>query len=386
MADDGVGFDPAAVGPHRFGLALSVHDRMARRRRAARRSSRRRGGARSCGCGGRRERPAERADDGPTPSGPTWRWRCCAGLRIGPVGDRRWSSCSAWCCPTSSPTGALPAGVDRTGLVRWACSRSPSADAVLVARRRTWGARGGPRPRRCSACRCGRPRCCPPSALVGPAAPDARRRSAGSACCCSPTAASAALLGFLAAARRAHRRCSSGSAGRLDLLTLVDLAVVVAATGGFQLAVGAAGAALDRVAGAATEAARRQAATVTAEEVARQLHDDREERYAPVAGQRPAAAARDAATAACRPRTPEVQRRAAVEAARLRRLFAEEGDVARPAGGRARARSSTWSSSAGRRGAVLGDGAASRAAARGVPRRWSTRSRRRCWRPAAPRA
>ena len=28
VADDGVGFDPTAVGAHRFGLALSVHDRM----------------------------------------------------------------------------------------------------------------------------------------------------------------------------------------------------------------------------------------------------------------------------------------------------------------------------------------------------------------------
>jgi signal transduction histidine kinase len=28
VADDGVGFDPAAIGAHRFGLALSVHDRM----------------------------------------------------------------------------------------------------------------------------------------------------------------------------------------------------------------------------------------------------------------------------------------------------------------------------------------------------------------------
>jgi signal transduction histidine kinase len=29
VADDGVGFDPDAVGAHRFGLALSVLDRMA---------------------------------------------------------------------------------------------------------------------------------------------------------------------------------------------------------------------------------------------------------------------------------------------------------------------------------------------------------------------
>jgi signal transduction histidine kinase len=28
VADEGVGFDPTTVGAHRFGLALSVHDRM----------------------------------------------------------------------------------------------------------------------------------------------------------------------------------------------------------------------------------------------------------------------------------------------------------------------------------------------------------------------
>jgi hypothetical protein len=120
-----------------------------------------------------------------------------------------------------------------------------------------------------------------------------------------------------------------GFAGRLDPLTLVDLAVVVAITAGFQVAVGAAGAALDRVAAAATEAARLQAATVTAEEVARSLHDDREDRYGRL---------RDSVLPLLRgvgdgtmsPADPQVQRRAALEAARLRRLFAEEGDVHDP--------------------------------------------------------
>ena len=73
-------------------------------------------------------------------------------------------------------------------------------------------------------------------------------------------------------------------------------------------------------------AAHRQAATVTAEEVARKLHDDRDERYARL---------RDSVLPLLRgmhdgslsPADPEVQRRAAVEAARLRRLFAEENDV-----------------------------------------------------------
>ena len=77
-----------------------------------------------------------------------------------------------------------------------------------------------------------------------------------------------ALLGFLGT-HVALTLVQLGLAGRLDRPTLVDLAVVIAITAGFQVAVGAAGAALDRVAAAATEAARLQAATVTAEEVAR---------------------------------------------------------------------------------------------------------------------
>ena len=83
------------------------------------------------------------------------------------------------------------------------------------------------------------------------------------------------------------------------------------------------------MAAAATEAARRQAATVTAEEVARQLHDDREERYGRLRDS-VLPLLRGVGDGSLSPADPGVQRRAALEAARLRRLFAEEGDVHDP--------------------------------------------------------
>lgn len=135
-----------------------------------------------------------------------------------------------------------------------------------------------------------------------------------------------ALLGFLGL-HVALTSVQLGFAHRLDPVTLVDLAVVVAATAGFQLAVGAGGAALDRVADTATGAARRQAAAVTAEEVARQLHDDREERYGRLR-ESVLPLLRGIGEGTLSPADLDVQRRAALEAARLRRLFAEESDVA----------------------------------------------------------
>ena len=187
-----------------------------------------------------------------------------------------------------------------------------------------------------------------------------------------------ALLGFLGV-HVALTVVQLGLADRLDRPTLVDLAVVVAITGGFQVAVGAAGAALDRVAAAATEAARRQAATVTAEEVARQLHDDREERYGRL---------RDSVLPLLRgvgdrslsPADPGVQRRAALEAARLRRLFAEESDVHDPLA----VELESLVDVVEQRGTEVRFSATGQ---RPVPRpwpagRWSTPSLPRCWRPA----
>jgi hypothetical protein len=83
------------------------------------------------------------------------------------------------------------------------------------------------------------------------------------------------------------------------------------------------------VAATATDAVRRQAETLTAESVARRLHLDREERYA---GLRESVLPllRGVGDGSLSPAAPEVQRRAAVEAARLRRMFAEDGDVRDP--------------------------------------------------------
>ncbi|MDN5851438.1 MAG: hypothetical protein L0K86_01080 [Actinomycetia bacterium] len=118
-------------------------------------------------------------------------------------------------------------------------------------------------------------------------------------------------------------------AGRGGLDDAAVLATVAVGTMGFQLAVGVAGLALRSVAHAATAAAVRQAELRTAEAVAEQIHADREARYARL---------RDTAAPLLRaigehrldPSDPEVQRRAAIEAARMRRLFTEDGDSGDP--------------------------------------------------------
>lgn len=200
-------------------------------------------------------------------------------------------------------------------------------DAVLVVRRRSWGAARWPVAAAVLAVSVWVTALLPAPALVGPAhlalgvvgwfgvllfADQGFDR----------------VLGFLAV-HVALTVVQLGMAGRLDRLTLVGLAIVVASTGGFQLTAGAAGAALTRVAATATDAARRRAGTQTAEVVAHQLHLDREERYARL---RDTAlpllhGVGDGSLAAT---DPMVQRRAALEAARMRRLFAEEGDVLDP--------------------------------------------------------
>lgn len=201
------------------------------------------------------------------------------------------------------------------------------ADAVLVARRRTWGSARWPAAVAVFALSVWATELLPPAALVGPA-----HQTLGTVgwfgVLLFADSGVVALLGFLGT-HVALTLVQLGVADRLDLPTLVDLAIVVAITGGFQVAVGAAGAALDRVAAAATEAARRQAATVTAEEVARRLHDDREERYGRLRDS-VLPLLRGVGDGSLSPADQGVQRRAALEAARLRRLFAEEGDVADP--------------------------------------------------------
>ncbi|MCW0213647.1 MAG: hypothetical protein OJJ54_09820 [Pseudonocardia sp.] len=119
------------------------------------------------------------------------------------------------------------------------------------------------------------------------------------------------------------------AAGRTDGLTLVAFGTTAVAVTSFQLAVGLAGAALRSVAAQATAAAQERARTVTAAPVAAAVHADREARYAELRavalpllrgigdGSRP-------------PADADVQREAALGAARLRRMFAEGGDVADP--------------------------------------------------------
>jgi hypothetical protein len=200
-------------------------------------------------------------------------------------------------------------------------------DAVLVARRRTWGRARWPAAVVVFALSVWATALLRPSELVGPA-----HQTLGAigwfGVLLFADSGVVALLAFLGT-HVALTVVQLGVADRLDLPTLVDLAVVVAITGGFQVAVGAAGAALDRVAATATEAACRQAATVTAEEVAHRLHDDREERYGRLRGS-VLPLLRGVGDGSLSPADPDVQRRAALEAARLRRLFAEEGDVADP--------------------------------------------------------
>ncbi|MGH3886573.1 MAG: hypothetical protein ACRDSZ_08370 [Pseudonocardiaceae bacterium] len=120
-----------------------------------------------------------------------------------------------------------------------------------------------------------------------------------------------------------------GLAGRADRDTYVELAIVAVITGGFQLAVGAAGSALRAVGQVATAVAVRHAATCTAEAVARQVHADRELRYTQL--RRTALPLlRGIGDGSLPASDPEIQRRAALEAARMRRMFAEDGDVADP--------------------------------------------------------
>ena len=201
------------------------------------------------------------------------------------------------------------------------------ADAVLVARRRSWGRARWPAAAAVLAVSVWATALLPPAALVAP--PHQTLGAVGwFGVLLFADRGVAYVVGFLAA-HVGLTLAQLGTAGRLDGPTLVQLAVVVAASGGFQVTTGAAGAALTRVAATATDAVRRQAETLTAEAVARQLHLDREERYA---GLRESVLPllRGVGDGSLSPAAPDVQRRAAVEAARLRRLFAEDGDVRDP--------------------------------------------------------
>ncbi|MCO1659991.1 hypothetical protein [Pseudonocardia humida] len=109
----------------------------------------------------------------------------------------------------------------------------------------------------------------------------------------------------------------------------VTLATVALGVGSFQFALMAATLVLRGMADRATEVAVAQAEVATQEAIAREVHADRKARYAAL---REAALPllRGIADGALSPSDHVVQRAAAVEAARLRRLFSEHGDGATP--------------------------------------------------------
>ena len=290
----------------------------------ARRWSRRPGAARSCGCGGRRDQRCDRCAHSADDERPYLALALLHNLRVA-RSVIVLVILSASCCPTSSPTCSVyhPLWTGRPGSP--ACSRSPPPTRCSSLRHRTWGRARWPVAAFVLALSVWATALLPPWALVGP--PHQTLGAVGwfGVLLLADTGL-AALLGFLgctsrspwsSSASRTASTCSPSSTSRSSSPRPADSSWPSAT----------AGAALDRVADAATEAARRQAATVTAEEVARQLHDDREERYGRL---------RDSVLPLLRgigegtlsPADPDVQRRAALEAARLRRLFAEESDVA----------------------------------------------------------
>jgi Histidine kinase-, DNA gyrase B-, and HSP90-like ATPase len=322
VGDRGRGFDARAVPPRRFGLVRSVHDRMeAVGGRADVESTPQHGTV-------VRLRWAESPSAGPTEPGdrPYLAVALLRGLRVG----------QSVIVLTILFGLVLPGLIDDLPLYpapwtafAWfaALVVVAVADAVLVARHRSWGAARWPVAVAVLAVSAWATSLLPADALVGPA-----HLTLGVVgwfgVLLFGDRGVAHLVGFLAA-NVALTLVQLGLAGRLDTPTLVNLAVVVAVTAGFQLTTGVAAAALSRVADAATETARRQAATLTAEAVARQLHADREERYARLR-ESVLPLLRGVGDGSLSPADPEVQRRATLEAARMRRLFAEEGDVHDP--------------------------------------------------------
>ncbi|MEU6698136.1 ATP-binding protein [Pseudonocardia sp. NPDC046786] len=119
--------------------------------------------------------------------------------------------------------------------------------------------------------------------------------------------------------------------GRADPATLVEFGIVVVGVEGLHLAVALGAVALRTVAAETTAAAAARAAAVTREEIAQRVHGDRERRYAALrAGVLPLLRGlRDGSLA---PGDPDVRRRAAVESARMRRLFAAGDDGGELAG------------------------------------------------------
>jgi hypothetical protein len=108
---------------------------------------------------------------------------------------------------------------------------------------------------------------------------------------------------------------------------LVTLATVALGVSSFQFALMAATLVLRAIAERATEVAVAQAEAATQEAIAREVHTDREARYAALR-ETALPLLRGLADGTLSPTDHAVQRAAAVEAARMRRLFSEQGDEA----------------------------------------------------------
>jgi signal transduction histidine kinase len=115
----------------------------------------------------------------------------------------------------------------------------------------------------------------------------------------------------------------------LDRLTIARFTSVVYGTSVLQVAVVAAAAALGVAARRAGESADEQSASQAARRAAAEVHEARRRRYSDLQA-RVVPLLGDLACGLADPDDPAVQRRCALEAARLRRLFAETDDVPEP--------------------------------------------------------
>ena len=120
--------------------------------------------------------------------------------------------------------------------------------------------------------------------------------------------------------------------GAADRVSLARFATVVYATSALQLAVALAARALDATARQATLAAEAEAAVRRRRQVAEQLHASRQDRYQTMRQSLTPLLAGLAGLAGAEfdPADRRIQHRCAVEASRLRRLFAETDDVPDP--------------------------------------------------------
>ncbi|MFB9903041.1 hypothetical protein [Allokutzneria oryzae] len=118
-------------------------------------------------------------------------------------------------------------------------------------------------------------------------------------------------------------------AGQTDRATLVGMAVQTVIVWGFQLAVGHAATLMRRIAVDAARVAEQEEKLRTDEAVAQRLHAEQRERYAALAATTAPLLA-GLATGVLNPEDERVRRSCALEAARMRRLFAEGDDVPDP--------------------------------------------------------